>query len=56
VQVGTHAVLIRSDFENAVRDALRNYARPDMLAGNPLLHAQLLTYAETGSATPQALI
>src|SRR5215467_5715069 len=26
-----------------------------MLAGNPLLHAQLLTYAETGSATPQAL-
>ena len=55
MQVGTHAVLIRSDFENAVRDALRNYARPDMLAGNPLLHAQLLTYAETGSATPQAL-
>jgi adenylate cyclase len=46
-------VLTRSDFEGAVRDALRHYPRTDLLAGNHLLAAQLLM--RRGAATPQAL-
>jgi len=55
VQVRTHAVLTRSDFESAVKDALRHYTRTDLLAGNSLLQAQLLTRPGAGVATPQAL-
>lgn len=55
VQIRTHAVLTRSDFESAVKDALRHYTRTDLLAGNALLHAQLLTRVAPRTASPQAL-
>jgi TolB-like protein/Flp pilus assembly protein TadD len=48
-------LLTHSDFGSAVRDALRHYVRTDLLAGNALLHAQLLTRSGPGAATPQAL-
>ncbi|MCL6509610.1 MAG: ATP-binding protein [Anaerolineae bacterium] len=53
-------VLSQPEFEDAVRHALRNYTRPDMLAGNPLLRSRLaLEAAEqetTGArATPVTL-
>jgi TolB-like protein/tetratricopeptide (TPR) repeat protein len=51
----THTLLTHSDFGSAVRDALRHYVRTDLLAGNALLHAQLLTRSGPGAATPQAL-
>jgi adenylate cyclase len=35
-------VVSRSEFETAVKDALRHYARADLLAGNPLLHARVM--------------
>jgi adenylate cyclase len=35
-------VLSRAEFESAVKDALRHYARGDLLAGNPLLHARVM--------------
>jgi TolB-like protein/Flp pilus assembly protein TadD len=51
----THTLLSHSDFESAVRDALRHYVRTDLLAANALLNAQLLTRSGQGAATPQAL-
>jgi hypothetical protein len=45
----------RSDFESAVKDALRHYTPPDLLAGNALLHTSLLAQSGTGAPTPQAL-
>lgn len=39
---GLDAMFSRAEFELAVKDALRHYARADLLAGNPLLHAQVL--------------
>ena len=48
-------MLTRSDFESAVKDALRHYTQADLLAGNALLHASVLTRSEPGGATPQAL-
>jgi len=48
-------LLTRSDFESAVKDALRHYTQADLLAGNALLHASVLTRSEPGGATPQAL-
>jgi len=48
-------LLTRSDFESAVKDALRRYTQADLLAGNALLHARLLTRSGPGAATPQAL-
>jgi len=45
----------RGEFESAVRDALRNYSRGDLLTGNGLLHAQLLNRRAPGTGTPQAL-
>lgn len=46
-------MLTRSDFGDAVRDALRHYNQTDLLVGNALLHADLLT--RLGAATPQSL-
>lgn len=50
-----HTLLARSDFEIAVKDALRHYTRTDLLTGNVLLHAQLLTQSAPGAATPGTL-
>jgi hypothetical protein len=50
-----HTLLTRSDFENAVKEALRHYTRTDLLTGNALLHAQALTRSASGAATPSAL-
>jgi adenylate cyclase len=51
----THTLLTPSDFGSAVKDALRHYVRTDLLAGNALLHAQILARSGPGAATPQAL-
>jgi adenylate cyclase len=48
-------VLTRSDFDGAVRDALRRFARTDLLVGNALLQSRLMTRAGPGTVTPQAL-
>lgn len=50
-----YALLTCSDFGVAVRDALRHHARTDLLAGNALLHIQLLARSGSGAATPNAL-
>jgi TolB-like protein/Flp pilus assembly protein TadD len=47
--------LTRSDFESAVKDALRHYTQADLLAENALLRTRLLTRSERGAALPQAL-
>jgi TolB-like protein/Flp pilus assembly protein TadD len=47
--------VIRSDFESAVKDALRHYTQPDLLAGHELLQAQVLTRSGGGAPTPQNL-
>jgi hypothetical protein len=49
------ALLTRSDFESAVKDALRHYTQADLLAENALLRTPLLTSSEPGAATPQTL-
>lgn len=38
----TMLVLSRSDFDAAVKDAFKSYARPDALHGNPLLRSRLI--------------
>lgn len=43
-------VLSQPEFEQAVRQALRDFVRPDQLAGNPLLRSQMLV--NTTGATP----
>ena len=48
-------MLPRSEFESAVKDALRHYTQADLLAGNALLHARLITRSTGGGATPQVL-
>ncbi|HEX3524391.1 MAG TPA: tetratricopeptide repeat protein [Stellaceae bacterium] len=48
-------MLARSEFESAVKDALRNFTRADLLAGNALLQSRILAGHGTGTATPQAL-
>jgi hypothetical protein len=35
-------MMSRNEFEVALKDALRHFARADLLAGNPLLHAQVM--------------
>jgi TolB-like protein/cytochrome c-type biogenesis protein CcmH/NrfG len=45
----------RSEFESAVKDALRHYTQADLLAGNALLHTRLLTRSAAGAPTPQVL-
>jgi len=54
-RLGRVPLLTRSDFESAVKDALRHYTQADLLAGNALLHARLLARPEPGPATTQAL-
>jgi TolB-like protein len=53
--LGRASLLTRSDFGSAVKNALRHYTQADLLAGNALLHAPLLTRSGPGAATPQAL-
>ena len=48
-------MLARSDFENAVKEALRHYTQADLLAENALLRTRLLTSSKPGAATPQGL-
>jgi predicted ATPase/TolB-like protein/cytochrome c-type biogenesis protein CcmH/NrfG len=49
------ALLTRSDFDSAVKDALRHFTQADLLAGNPLLQAWQLARSGGGAPTPQAL-
>ena len=53
--MGRVLLLTRSDFDSAVKDALRHYTQADLLAENALLRTRLLTRCEPGAATPQAL-
>jgi tetratricopeptide (TPR) repeat protein len=48
-------LLARSEFENAVKEALRHYTQADLLAENALLRTRLLTSSKPGAATPQVL-
>jgi hypothetical protein len=48
-------LLTRPEFESAVKDALRHYTQADLLAGNALLHARLVTRSAAGAATPKVL-
>ena len=48
-------MLARAEFENAVKEALRRYAQPDLLAENALLRTRLLTSSKPGAATPEGL-
>ena len=47
--------MTRSEFESAVKDALRHYTQADLLARNALLHARLITHNTAGTATPPVL-
>jgi len=53
--LGKRTLLTRSRFGDAVREALRHFDQTDLLAGNPLLQADLLCQAGSDGATPQAL-
>ena len=53
--MGCATLLTRSDFESAVKDALRHYTQADLLAGSALLHTRLLTRSEPSAPTPRAL-
>lgn len=46
-------VLSQPDFEEAVRQALRDYPRPALLAGNPLMHSRLT--AQSGKQSVDVL-
>lgn len=46
-------VLSQPDFTTAVRDALRNFTRPDVLLSNPLLRSRVVV-AKAGVAVPLA--
>ena len=48
-------LLTRSGFGDAVREALRHFDQTDLLAGNALFHADLLSRAGSEGASPQAL-
>jgi hypothetical protein len=50
-----HTVLTRSEFESAVKRALRHYTQADLLAENALLQTRLLSCSGQGTVTPQAL-
>src|ERR1700731_633677 len=53
--LGRGSLLTRPEFESAVKDALRHYTQADLLAGNALLHARLITRSPAGAATPKIL-
>jgi hypothetical protein len=48
-------VLSQSDFVEAVRQALRDYTHPDLLAVNPLMRLRLVTEAAEQPASPAIL-
>jgi hypothetical protein len=48
-------VLSQPEFEEAVRQALRDYTRPDLLAANPLLRSRLIVEAAEPPASPATL-
>jgi hypothetical protein len=48
-------VLSRPDFEAAVRQALRDYARPDRLVGNALLSSRLVADRSEGQSPSDTL-
>jgi hypothetical protein len=48
-------VLSRTEFVEAVRQALRDYTRPDRLATNPLVRSRLVVEAAEGGDPPAAL-
>jgi RecA/RadA recombinase len=50
-RTGAAAPLTRPAFDAAVRDALREYRRPDLLAANPLSHSRMVLTA-AGHADP----
>ncbi len=51
VHPGTLGMLIRADFDIAVKDALRHYTRADLLLGSPLLEMRIASGQETRSAS-----
>lgn len=52
----THLVaLSQAEFEDSVRQALRDYPHPDLLAHSPLLRSRLMQQIEGDSASPAAL-
>ncbi len=48
-------VLSQPEFAEAVRQALRDYSRPDALAGNPLLRSRVLRDGAGPAPGPEAL-
>jgi hypothetical protein len=48
-------VLSQPEFEEAVRQALRDYTRPDLLAANPLMRSRLVIEAAALPADPTTL-
>jgi hypothetical protein len=48
-------VLSQPEFEEAVRQALRDYTRPDLLAANPLMRSRLVLEAAEPPAAPATL-
>jgi hypothetical protein len=49
-------VLSESEFADAVRDALHDYTRPDILLQNPLTHSRLVMARAGGTNTDRAII
>ncbi|ROP30581.1 ATP-binding protein [Couchioplanes caeruleus] len=47
--------LPRPEFDVAVRDALRAWRRPDLLAGNPLVHSRMVIASEAAAEPVTAL-
>ena len=48
-------MLTRSEFESALKGALRHYTQTDLLTGNALLHARVLSLSGPDGNTPQKL-
>ncbi|MFN8453192.1 MAG: hypothetical protein U0401_00725 [Anaerolineae bacterium] len=48
-------VLSQPEFEEAVRQALRHYTRPDLLATNPLMRSRLVVKAAEAATSPATL-
>jgi adenylate cyclase len=49
------ACVLRADFESAVKAALRQYTRTDLLVQNQLLQARVVSRGAPGGGTPRAL-
>jgi hypothetical protein len=48
-------VLSQPEFEEAIRQALRDYTRPELLAANPLMRSRLVVEAAEPPASPATL-